>query len=502
MHADALARRLLPQRRRGAEEHQLTATSGRSSRSEYRWAQTQTDEVSRNFSVPPCLCGSFLVAAVKRAFAPLLALALLWPSFAAAGPKIESWQTPNGARVLFVAAPELPMVDVRVVFDAGSARDAARPGLAALANELLTEGAGPWSADELAARTEAVGASLGSDSLRDMAYVSVRSLTEPKALDVAVETLAAVVAAPRFEAGDIERLRNARLVSLRQQEQSAGSVASKAFYRTLYGDHPYASDPDGTSESVTAITREALQEFHRRYYVARNAVVAIVGALDRAQAEALAQRVTASLPAGERPGTVSEPRAPAPGEHPVTFPSTQTHIYLGQLGMARDDPDYFPLLVGNHVLGSSGLVSLLGEEVRNKRGLSYSVYSGLLPMRQTGPFMAVAQTKNSQTAEALAVIRQTIADFVKDGPTAKKLDEAKRNLTGGFPLRIASNGKIVEQLAVIGFYDYPLDWLDTYVAKVDAVTVEQVRDAFRRRIDPNRAIVVVVGGDRAAPSGG
>jgi zinc protease len=210
----------------------------------------------------------------------------------------------------------------------------------------------------------------------------------------------------------------------------------------------------------------------------------------------------AGVQAGERPATVAQPRPPAPGEHPVTFPSTQTHIYLGQLGISRHDPDYFALLVGNHVLGSSGLVSLLGEEVRNKRGLSYSVYSGLLPMRQAGPFMAVAQTKNSQTAEAMTVIRQTIADFVANGPTAKQLDEARRNLTGGFPLRIASNGKIVEQLAVIGFYDYPLDWLDTYVAKVDAVTVEQVRDAFRRRIDPNGMIAVVVGGDRAAPSGG
>jgi zinc protease len=443
-----------------------------------------------------------MFAEAKRSVGALLALALLWPAFAAAGPKIESWQTANGARVLFVAAPELPMVDVRIVFDAGSARDGERPGLASLTNELLTEGAGPWSADELAARVESVGASLGSDSLRDMAFVSVRSLTEPKALDVAVEALAAVVSAPRFEAGAIERVRNARLVSLRQQEQSAGSVASKAFYRTLYGDHPYATDPDGTAESVSAVTREALQEFHRRYYVASNAVVAIVGALDRAQAEGLAQRVTASLAAGERPAKVSEPRPPAPGEHPVTFPSTQTHIYLGQLGISRHDPDYFALLVGNHVLGSSGLVSLLGEEVRNKRGLSYSVYSGLLPMRQAGPFMAVAQTKNSQTAEAMTVIRQTIADFVANGPTAKQLDEARRNLTGGFPLRIASNGKIVEQLAVIGFYDYPLDWLDTYVAKVDAVTVEQVRDAFRRRIDPNGMIAVVVGGDRAAPSGG
>jgi zinc protease len=443
-----------------------------------------------------------MFAKAGRSVAALLALALLWPTFAAAGPKIESWQTANGARVLFVAAPELPMVDVRIVFDAGSARDGERPGLASLTNELLTEGAGPWSADELAARVESVGASLGSDSLRDMAFVSVRSLTEPKALDVAVETLAAIVAAPRFEAGAIERVRNARLVSLRQQEQSAGSVASKAFYRTLYGDHPYATDPDGTAESVSAVTREALQEFHRRYYVASNAVVAIVGALDRAQAEALAQRVMAGVQAGERPATVAQPRPPAPGEHPVTFPSTQTHIYLGQLGISRHDPDYFALLVGNHVLGSSGLVSLLGEEVRNKRGLSYSVYSGLLPMRQAGPFMAVAQTKNSQTAEAMTVIRQTIADFVANGPTAKQLDEARRNLTGGFPLRIASNGKIVEQLAVIGFYDYPLDWLDTYVAKVDAVTVEQVRDAFRRRIDPNGMIAVVVGGDRAAPSGG
>jgi zinc protease len=443
-----------------------------------------------------------MFAEIGRGFAALLALVLLWPSVAAAGPKIESWQTPNGARVLFVAAPELPMVDVRVVFDAGSARDGSRPGLASLANELLTEGAGPWSADELAARVDAVGASLGTDSLRDMAFVSVRSLTEPKALDVAVETLAAVVAAPRFEPADIERLRNARLVSLRQQEQSAGSVASKAFYRTLYGEHPYATDPDGTAESVAAIRREALQEFHRRYYVASNAVVAIVGALDRAQAEGLAQRVTAGVPAGERAATVAQPRPPTPGEHPTAFPSTQTHIYLGQLGIARHDPDYFALLVGNHVLGSSGLVSLLGEAVRNKRGLSYSVYSGLLPMRQTGPFMAVAQTKNSQTAEAMAVIRQTIADFVANGPTAKDLDEAKRNLTGGFPLRIASNGKIVEQLAVIGFYDYPLDWLDTYVAKVDAVPVDQVRDAFRRRIDPNGMISVVVGGDRAAPAGG
>jgi zinc protease len=421
---------------------------------------------------------------------------------ALAGPRIESWQTRNGARVLFVAAPELPMIDVRVVLDAGSARDGEKAGLAAMTNSVITEGAGSWSADEVAQRLDSVGASLSNGSLRDMAFVSIRTLTESKALETALSTFAAVVAEPRFDAADIERLRGQYLVSLREEEQSAGSVASKAFYRMLYGGHPYGSHPSGTRESIAALTREDLTTFHRHFYVGRNAIVAIVGALDRAQAEAIAERVVGALPAGEPAAPLPPPTAPPPGEQPVAFPSTQTHVYLGQLGMARHDPDFFPLLVGNHVLGSSGLVSLLGEEVRNKRGLSYSVSSSLAPMRQPGPFLAVAQTRNDQTSDALAVIRDTIARFVADGPTAEQLDAAKRNLTGGFPLRIASNRSIAEHIAMIGFYGYPLDWLDTYVSKVDAVTAEQVRDAFRRRIDPAHFIAVVVGGDQAAPAGG
>ena len=421
---------------------------------------------------------------------------------ALAGPHIESWQTKNGARVLFVGAPELPMLDVRVVFDAGSARDGEKPGLAAMANSAVTEGAGAWSADEVAQRLDTVGASLSNGSLRDMAFVSIRTLTEPKALETALSTFAAVVAEPRFDVEDIERLRGQYLVALREEEQSAGSVASKAFYKMLYGIHPYASHPSGTRESIGALTRDDLTTFHRHFYVARNAVIAIVGALDRAQAEAVAERVVGNLPVGEPAAPLPPPTAPTPGEQLVAFPSTQTHVYLGQLGIARHDPDFFPLLVGNHVLGSSGLVSLLGEEVRNKRGLSYSVSSSLAPMSQLGPFLAVAQTKNSQTADAIAVMRDTIARFVADGPTATQLDAAKRNLTGGFPLRIASNRSIAEHVAMIGFYGYPLDWLDTYVAKVDAVNAEQIRDAFRRRIDPAQLITVVVGGDQAAPAGG
>jgi zinc protease len=182
------------------------------------------------------------------------------------------------------------------------------------------------------------------------------------------------------------------------------------------------------------------------------------------------------------------------GELRQTFPSSQTHIYLGQSGVARHDPDYFPLYVGNHVLGGSSLVSILGEEVRNKRGLSYSVYSYFSPMRAKGPFLMVAQTKNAQASEALDVMRETLQQFIDNGPSEAQLEASKRNIIGGFPLKIADNGKIVEYISMIGFYGLPLNWLDTLTDKVAAVTALQVRDAFKRRIDPANSIAVVVGG--------
>lgn len=172
---------------------------------------------------------------------------------------------------------------------------------------------------------------------------------------------------------------------------------------------------------------------------------------------------------------------------------------MGQPGMHRGDPDYFPLYVGNHILGGSGLVSQLSQEVREKRGLSYSVYSYFSPMRRSGPFIIGAQTKNSQVDEAVAVIQQTLQRYLDNGPTEQELIAAKQNISGGFPLRIASNSKIVEYLAMIAFYDLPLDFLETFVTKVEAVTREQIHQAFKRRLDPDGFVVVTVGNAKAAP---
>ena len=175
---------------------------------------------------------------------------------------------------------------------------------------------------------------------------------------------------------------------------------------------------------------------------------------------------------------------------------------MGQPGMQRGDPDYFVLYVGNHILGGSGLVSQLSEEVREKRGLSYSVYSYFSPMRRNGPFLVGAQTQNSKVQQAIDVMRATLRNYIDQGPTQDELDAAKQNITGGFPLRISSNSRIVEYLAMMGFYRLPLDYLDRFVERVNAVTREQIHEAFQRRLNLDRFVTVVVGDGQVAPPEG
>ncbi|MAT64473.1 MAG: peptidase M16 [Gammaproteobacteria bacterium] len=407
---------------------------------------------------------------------------------------IQHWVTDNGARVYFVPAPELPMVDVRMVFDAGSARDEAHAGLARMTNALLDQGAGGMGADAIAERLEAVGARLDTGSRRDMAWVGLRSLSSESHLQPAVEVYRQVVAAPTFSERDFERERRRALVGLQQVQQQPGEVASRAFHAALYGEHPYATPSEGTVESVQALERDQLRAFHRRYYVARNAVIAIVGDLDRARAERLAASVSRELPAGEpAPALPAVEPLTAAGLQRIDHPSSQSHILMGQPGMRRGDDDYFALYVGNYVLGGGGLVSRISEEVREKRGLSYSAYSYFMPMAKRGPFVLGLQTRNEQADEALQVLRETLARFVAEGPTEAEMDAARKHITGGFPLRIDSNSEILEYIAMIGFYGLPLDYLQRFNDRVSAVTGADVRDAFQRRVQPERMVTVIVG---------
>lgn len=427
------------------------------------------------------------------------ALVAALPAAALAAPKIGHWSLANGARVYFVESRDLPMLAVNVVFDAGSARDPAdRSGLAMMVNGLLNEGSGELDADAIAARFEGLGAEFGASNDRDMAGVSLRTLSDRALRAPALELFARLVRAPSFPAATLERERARALQGLKQAEQSPGDVANRAFFSQLYDRHPYARPPEGSAAGLTALTREDLAAFHRRYYVGRNAVLAIIGDVSRREAQAIAEQVVGALPPGEAAPALPKVADLVPhasrAERVIEHPSSQTHILMGEAGMSRNDPDYFPLFVGNYVLGGGGFVSRLTEEIRTRRGLSYSVYSYFHPLREPGPFIIGLQTANNQRREALTIARQVLADFIRTGPTEAELTAARKNLAGGFPLRIDSSRKIADYLTVIGFYRLPLTYLDDFIARVEAVTVEQVRDAFQRRIHPEHLLTVIVGG--------
>jgi len=410
------------------------------------------------------------------------------------GLTIENWQTKNGARVLYVHAPQLPMVDVRIVFDAGSARDQGRAGLASCTNSLLNHGAGKWNTNALAERFDSVGAQFSNSAARDMAVLQLRSLTDAPLLEKAISTMTAIVNQPHFDKAELGRLRKQVLISLKNQLQSPGTIADKAFYRTLYQQHPYATPTAGELETVKAITRKDILAFYKQYYVGRNAVVAIVGALDKTEAKQIAERLVGNLPAGNRAPALPEVKALLQAKVVQdTYPSTQTHILVGQPGMRRGDPDYFDLYVGNHILGGGGFGSRIMKVIRDENGLAYSAYSYFLPMREDGPFVMGLQTKNESRDQALSLLDKTLREFIEQGPTEDELLHAKKNITGGFPLRIDSNRDIVEYIAMLGFYDLPLDYLNTFNSKVNAVSLESIKDAFARRVDPGKLLTVTVG---------
>ncbi|MBT8446394.1 MAG: insulinase family protein [Gammaproteobacteria bacterium] len=434
-----------------------------------------------NYPILKLLAGAALLATLSSA--------------AADAPKIETWTTSNGARVYYVAAPEIPIVDLRVVFAGGSARDGDKPGLASLTSALLDEATEALDADALGEALAETGSVVRTGSMRDMAFASLRSMVEPRYLDPSVALFADILGKPAFADADIERLRQRTLVSIKRDAESPGTIAQDAFYRAVYADHPYATPVKGTEASVKAITAADIKAFYQRYYVAKNAVIGIVGAVDKRAAKALSEQITAAMAAGGAAPALPKV-APLRESNSVTIehPSIQSHVRMGQPGMRRGDPDYFPLLVGNHVLGGNGLVSLLFDEVRDKRGLSYSVYSYFAPMSETGPFISGLQTDASQLEEAETVLRDTIAGFVRNGPDPEALKEAKMNLVGGFPLQISTNTKIIDYVTMIGFYDLPLDYLETFTDSVEAVTMDDVRDAFARRLSVDKMVSVRVGG--------
>lgn len=418
--------------------------------------------------------------------------------------KIQSWVLENGAQVLFVESHSIPIVDLSVEFDAGARRDPpGKAGTAALANAMLARGISGVPAPGGAPQMSEAGisdafadtaAQQGSTVGHDRGGVTLRTLSGAAEREQSVGLLARMLAHPSFPPDILERDRARLIAAIREELTRPEAIAEKAFWRLLYGEHPYGET--ATVDSVQRILRNDLEEFHRLHYVANRAVVAIVGDIGRAEADAMARELTRRLPRGAPLMPMPAIPATTGQERRIAHPASQSHILIGAPALERGDPDYFPLTVGNYVLGGGGFVSRLMNEVREKRGLAYSAYSTFMPLAQQGPFEAGLQTQAGQTDEALKVVRDTLSDFLRTGPTPRELQAAKANLIGGFSMRIDNNRKILDNVAVIGFYDLPLNYLDTWTEKIARVTANDVTAAFKRKIGPDRLATVVVG---AAP---
>ena len=418
---------------------------------------------------------------------------VLFSQWAVAGPKIEQWLAPSGARVYFVENRVLPMLDIQVDFAAGGVRDPeSKTGLASLTNAMLDMGVEGMDENRIASRLADVGARISAGVDKERASISLRTLSMPDARETALDIFRAVLATPGFPAEVLEREKARRAAALRESLTRPDVIAGRTLWNAMYPQHSYGRSV--TPESIEAIQRDDLEAFYRDHYRASGAVVTIVGDIGRAGAESLAQRLTSGLPAGLAPSSAETLRAPAAGERRLRHPAAQAHVLIGLPALKRGDPDFFALAVGNYTLGSGGFVSRLMREVREKRGLAYSVGSHFMPLAQSGPFEIRLQTKKAQADEALGGVRVVLQRFIADGPSVTELRAAKQNLVGSFPLRLDSNGKILDNVALIGFYGLPLDYLDRYAENVEKVSANDVRAAFARHVAIDRLVTVVVGG--------
>ncbi len=416
-------------------------------------------------------------------------------SFAAL--KIDTWNTQAGTKVFFVENHDLPILDININFFAGSAQDSAgKEGLANLTRHLMNLGAGGINEEKLANQFSDIGAVIKGDVDLDRAYFKLRTLSSSSQKDKALTLFKNVIHSPDFPVPVIDREKNRFIASIKQAMTQPEAIANLAFMKSIYGEHPYAHDEAGSIETLQKLNQEDLKQFYKNYYLSSEASIVIVGDLNIDEAKKISESISQGLPQGNTKHKISPVTASNyVGVKKIQHPAKQAHILMGMPALKRGDKDYFPLYVGNYILGGGGFVSRLTEEVREKKGLVYSVYSYFMPLYAEGPLEIGLQTKKEQADEALTIVNSTIKKFIDDGPTEKELIAAKQNLVGGFPLRLDSNAKIVDYLSMIAFYNLPISYIDTYIQEINKVTTSQIKTAFKNKIDPNKLTTIIVGAE-------
>ncbi|QWD39466.1 insulinase family protein [Polynucleobacter paneuropaeus] len=415
---------------------------------------------------------------------------------------IQQLDSYKGAKAYLVQTQSLPMLDIEISIDAGARYDpASKAGLAIMTAELLDNGIRSAGRNLTEAQIADEIADLGADIKigvsGERAMILVRCLSRPDIRDRAIQLARLILSSPTYDSVVVNREKQRISAGLLEAETKPDFVLDRRFRKAVYGNYPLGNAV--TVKSIAGLSVSDLKQFHQQFYRSDRVIVSMVGDVSKSEAQEIMQTLVKDLPqtGSSIPPLPELARSPVENlsEREITIPfdSQQAHIAMGMTAIARNNPDYFPLIVGNYALGGGGFVSRLMNEVREKRGLAYSVFSYFAPGQETGIFQAGLQTKNDQASMALDVMKETISQFIAKGPTQSELDAAKANLINGFPLRIDNNRKLLDNVSSIAWNGLPLNTLDTWTEQVNAVTREQVEIAFQKYLAMDRMKIVVLG---------
>jgi zinc protease len=429
-----------------------------------------------------------------RIVALVVFLLLLTPLGAKAAAIAEREVLPNGMVLLHAERTGLPIVKVVLAIKAGSVDEPpGKGGLANLTADLLNEGTTTRSSRDISDAIEFVGGSLGTSGGAD--YITVTLSVLKKDVSLGFDLLSDIVLHPAFGEDEIMRRKAIIKSSILQQKEDPGSVASKAFLKAVFGGHPYGIPVEGTEESLNAITRQDIVDFYRGRYAPNDAIMAVVGDIDRDELRALLDRFFGGW---HRKDIIARPLPspkPEEGRRVIRIQKdiTQANVVLGHLGISRGNPDYYAVSVMNYILGGGGFASRLMDNIRDNKGLSYDVRSSFSASKFGGYFEAGLQTKNATANAAIGEILKEMERIRTAPVTDKELSDAKSYLTGSFPLRIDSDSKIAAFLTAAEYYRLGLDYVDRYKEYINAVTKEDVLRVAKKYLDPRNYVLVVVG---------
>ncbi len=434
---------------------------------------------------------------LRRFTAVLLALVTL-PLFAFTTPeahamKIQAVKSPGGIEAWLVEEHSVPLIALRFAFSGGNAQDATgKDGLANFMTGMMDEGAGDLTAVQFQQAMENIAMRMGFEDSRDYLYGSLETLTLNR--DKAVELLRLAINKPRFDADAVERVKAQLLANLAFAAKSPDQVLAKEFSALLYPDHPYGRPSSGTAETVGSITGADLEAYRRRVFARSNLKVVAVGDIDAKTLGVVLDQVFGSLPAKAELTPVPAVALPAGGQLKVVEMNVpQSVASFAVNGITRKDPDFIAAFVLNQIIGGGGFASRLMEEVREKRGLAYSVYSYLQPMQSASVFAGGVATKNEEMAQSIEVIRSELKRMADEGPTKAEWENSRSFLTGSYALRFDTNSKIANQLLAIQQDDLGIDYVDKRNAQIEAITIDDLKRVAKRLLKSDQLIFMVVG---------